>query len=61
MTDALAGNREPTSESLDVIRNFIEIDSNRASTYFSGDRGVMAGVLKGFARRKDDLKGALCL
>ena len=60
MTDAPAGNREPTSESLEIIRNFAEIDAKRIRTYLCGGRGVIAGVLKVFARHKDDLEGALC-
>ena len=60
MTDALAGNREPTSESLEIIRNFAEIDAKHTRTYFFDGRGVTAVVLKVFARHKVDLVGALC-
>ena len=60
MTDALTGNREPTSESLEIIRNFAEIDAKRTRTYFCDGRGVTAVVLKVFARHKVDLVGALC-
>ena len=60
MTDALAGNREPTSESLEAIRKFAEIYAKRTDTYFCSDRGVTAVVLKGLARHKDELGGALC-
>ena len=60
MTDALAGNREPTSESLEIIRNFAEIDAKRTRAYLCGGRGGTAVVLKVFARQKDDLVGALC-
>ena len=60
MTDALAGNRVPTSESLDVIRKIAGIDAKRTSTSFHVDRDVAAVVLKGFARHKNELTGALC-
>ena len=58
MTDALAGNRVPTSESLDVIRKIAGIDAKRTSTSLLSDRGVTAVVLKGFVRHKNDLTGA---
>ena len=60
MTDALAGNREPTSETLEVIRNFAEIDVRNISPHFCSDRGVAAVALKVLARHKDNLVGALC-
>tara|TARA_B100001121_G_scaffold210270_1_gene184197 strand:+ start:464 stop:823 length:360 start_codon:yes stop_codon:yes gene_type:complete len=60
MTDALAGNREPTSESLEVIRKFAETYAKRTGTFFCSDPGVTAVVLKGLARHKDELGGALC-
>ena len=60
MTEALAGNRVPTSESLDVIRKIAGIDVKRTNTPFHGDRGASAVVLKGFARHKNELTGALC-
>ena len=60
MTDALAGNRAPTSESLEVIRKFAEVYAKRTNSYFCTDRGVTAVVLKGLARHKDELGGALC-
>ena len=61
MTEALAGNQEPTMESLDVIRNIAEPGAKRTSTFFFGDRDVLAIVLKGLARHRNDLTGALCL
>ena len=56
MTEALAGNQEPTMESLDVIRNIAETGAKRTNTFFFGDRDV----LKELARHRDDLTGALC-
>ena len=60
MTDAPAGNREPTSESLKINRNFAEIEAKRTRTCLCGGRDVTAVVLKVFARHKGDLVGALC-
>ena len=60
MTDAFAGNREPTSESLEIIRNFAEIDAKHTRTYLFDGRGDTAVVLKVFARHKGDMVGALC-
>ena len=60
MTDALAGNREPTSESLEIIRNFAEIEAKRTKTCLCGGTGLTAVVLKVFARHKGDMVGALC-
>ena len=60
MTEALAGNQEPTMESLDVIRNIAEPSVKRTSTFFFGDRDVLAIVLKELARHRNDLTGALC-
>ena len=60
MTDALAGNREPTSESLKIIRNFAEIEAKRTRICLCGGRDVTAVVLKVFGRHKGDLVGALC-
>ena len=60
MTDAPAGNREPTSESLEIIRNFAEIEAKLTRTCLCGGRGVTAVVSKVFARHKGDLVGALC-
>jgi ferredoxin-thioredoxin reductase catalytic chain len=60
MTDPSAGNPEPTAESLEVIRKFAETYAQRTGTYFCSDPGVTAVVLKGLARHKDELGGALC-
>ena len=60
MTDALAGNRQPTSESLEIIRNFAEIEAKRTKTCLCGGTGLTAVVLKVFARHKGDMVGALC-
>ena len=60
MTEALAGNQEPTMESQDVIRNIAEPGAKRTSTFFFGDRDVLAIVQKDLARHKNDLAGALC-
>ena len=60
MTEALAGNQEPTTEILDVIRNIAETGAKRTSTFFFGDRDVLATVQKELARHKNDLAGALC-
>ena len=60
MTEALAGNQEPTTESLDVIRNIAESVAKRSSAFFFGDRDVLAIVQKELARHKNDLAGALC-
>ena len=60
MTDAFAGNREPTSESLEIICNFAEIEAKRTKTCLCGGTGLTAVVLKVFARHKGDLVGALC-
>ena len=60
MTDAFAGNREPTSESLEIIRNFAEIEAKLTRTCLCGGRGVTAVVLKVFACHNGDLVGALC-
>ena len=51
---------EPTAESLEVIRKFAEVYARRTDTYFCADPGVTAVVLKGLARHKDELGGALC-
>ena len=60
MSDASAGSTEPTAESLEVIRKFAETYAQRTGTYFCSDPGVTAVVLKGLAKHKDDLGGALC-
>jgi len=60
MTEALAGNQEPTMESLDVICNIAETGAKRTSTFFFGDRVVLSIVLKELARHRNDLTGALC-
>ena len=60
MTEALAGNQEPTMESLDVIRNIAEPGAKRTNTFFFGDHDVLAIALKGLARHRNDLTGALC-
>ncbi|NOL45996.1 ferredoxin-thioredoxin reductase/ catalytic subunit [Synechococcus sp. MIT S9220] len=60
MTEALAGNQEPTTEILDVIRNIAETGAKRTNTSSFGDRDVLATVLKELARHKNDLAGALC-
>ena len=60
MTESPAGNQEPTAESLEVIRKFAETYAQRTGTYFCSDPGVTSVVLKGLARHKDDLGGALC-
>ena len=60
MTEALAGNQEPTMESLDVIRKIAEPGAKRTSAFFFGDRDVLAIVLKELARQRNDLTGALC-
>ena len=60
MTDAPVGNREPTSESLKIIRNFAEIEAKRTKTCLCGGTGLTAVVLKVFARHKGDMVGALC-
>ena len=60
MTEALAGNQEPTMESLDFIRNIAETGAKRTNTFFFGDRDVLAIFLKELARHRDDLTGALC-
>ena len=52
--------QEPTAESLEVIRKFAETYAQRTGTYFCADPSVTAVVLKGLARHKDDLGGALC-
>ena len=51
---------EPTAESLEVIRKFAEVYARRTDTYFCADPSVTAVVLKGLARHKDELGGALC-
>ena len=60
MTEALAGNQEPTMESLDVIRNIAETGAKRTSTFSFGDRVVLSIVLKELARHRNDLTGAFC-
>ena len=60
MTDALAGSRESTSESLEVIRKFAEVYAKRTGPIFFSDHGVTAFVLKGLARHSDAFGGALC-
>ena len=60
MTEALAGNQEPTTEILDVIRNIAETGAKRTNTSSFGDRDVLAIFLKELARHKNDLTGALC-
>ena len=60
MTDALAGSREPTSESLEVICKFAEVYAKRTETFFCSDHGVTAVVLKGLARHRDAFGEALC-
>ncbi len=60
MTEALAGNQEPTTEILVVIRNIAESVAKRTNTSFFGDRDVLATVQKELARHKNDLAGALC-
>ena len=59
MTESPAGNQEPTAES-EVIRKFAETYAQRTGTYFCSDPGVTSVVLKGLARHKDELGGALC-
>ena len=60
MTEALAGNQEPTTEILDVIRNIAETVAKRTITSFFGDRDVLAIFLKELARHKNEPTGALC-
>ena len=60
MSDAPVGSTEPTAESLEVIRKFAETYAQLTCTYFCSDPGVTAVVLKGLAKHKDDLGGALC-
>ena len=57
MSDAAS---EPTAESLEVIRKFAETYAQRTGTYFCEEPSVTAVVLKGLARHKDELGGALC-
>ena len=52
--------QEPTAESLEVIRKFAETYAKRTGTYFCSEPSVTSVVLKGLARHKDDLGGALC-
>ena len=52
--------QEPTAESLEVIRKFAETYAKRTGTYFCAESSVTSVVLKGLARHKDDLGGALC-
>ena len=51
---------EPTAESLEVIRKFAETYAQRTGTYFCAESSVTSVVLKGLARHKDELGGALC-
>ena len=51
---------EPSAESLEVIRKFAQTYAQRTETYFCADPSVTAVVLKGLARHKDELGGALC-
>ena len=60
MTEALAGNQQPTMESLDVIRNIDETGTKHSSISFLGDPDVLAIFLKELARHQNDLTGALC-
>ena len=60
MTEAFAGNQEPTMENLDVIRNIAETGAKRTRTFSFGDRLVLSIVLKEMARHRNDLAGALC-
>ena len=60
MTNALAGSRESTSESPEVIVNFAEVHARCTGPFFCSDNGVMAVVLKDLARHCDDFGGALC-
>ena len=59
MTNALAGSRESTSESPEVIVNFAEVHARCTGPFFCSDNGVMAVVLKDLARHCDDFGGAL--
>ena len=59
MTNALAGSREPTSESPEVIVKFAEVHARCTGPFFCSDNVVMAVVLKGLARHCDDFGGAL--
>ena len=60
MTESLAGNQEPTTESFEVIRNIAETGAKRTGTFFFGDRDVLAIFLKELARHKNEPTGALC-
>lgn len=60
MTEALAGNQEPTMESLDVICNIAETGAKRTSSFLFGNPDVLAIFLKELPRHKNDLTGASC-
>ena len=60
MTDAFTGNREPTSESLEVIRKFAGVYANRADLLSCREYGGTDVVPKGPAHHKDVSGGALC-
>ena len=60
MTDAFTGNREPTSESLEVIRKFALVYANRADLFSCRDYHVADVVPKGPAHHRDVSGGALC-
>ena len=59
MTDAMTGNRVPTSEKLEVIHESAGICAKRTNTIFCGDEGTTAAAREGFTLCKQMFSAAL--